>query len=152
VRRAALAADAGPRAEVDDAAAVLAQVPEGRLIGVQRPLHVDREDQVPLRVGDVLGRRAALDAGHVDEHVEAAHGRRSAREHVVHLRAARDVTVVEGDGGAGLGGHAPAALVVHVERGDVRALARVGPDGRGGDAARTAGHDDAPVSQQHAHR
>ena len=145
VRRAALAADARPRAEVDDAAAALAHVPEGGLVGVERPLHVDREDQVPLRVGDVLGRRAALDARHVGEHVEAAHGRRRAREHVVHLRATRDVTVVVGHAGARLGGDAPAALVVHVERRDARPFARVAPDGRRGDAARAAGHDDAPI-------
>ncbi len=60
-------------ADVDDAAA-LAEVLDGGLRGEQAAEHVDVEDPVEVLLGDRLERREGVDAGVVDQDVEAAIG------------------------------------------------------------------------------
>ena len=62
--------------DIDDAAAFGEMLRRG-LRRQQRPQHVDVEDLVELRLGDRLERREFVDAGIVDENVEAADRSRS---------------------------------------------------------------------------
>jgi hypothetical protein len=88
-------AQPGIRADIDDLAATLVAPhrPIGGLVGVERPFDVDIEDAVPFLIGDVLGRRVALDPGDAGEHVEAAECGDAFREGVVHVLADGDITV-----------------------------------------------------------
>ena len=72
MRRSALAADGGAGTEVDDPPAPVSHVAEGSQVREHSALHVDGEDAIPVVFGDLLGRRASLDPGRVDEHIEAA--------------------------------------------------------------------------------
>jgi hypothetical protein len=147
VRRAGLAADAGAGAEVDDAAPAVPEVPECRLIGVERPFHVHVEDQVPLVVGDVLGRCAALDTSDVGHGIEPAEQADGALECVEHLAPVGDIATDERRGASHLLRHRRA--VVDIERHHARALAHIGPHRGRTDAAGAAGDDDAFVLEQH---
>ena len=122
---------------------------ERGLVGVERALHVDVEDQIPLVVRDVFGRRAPLDAGDVGHHVEAAELGDGALEHVEHLAAIGDVAGMNAALRAGVAGDALAIGIVDVDRDDAGALGDVGPNRGRADAAGAAGDDCALLLQQH---
>jgi hypothetical protein len=103
-------------------------VPDHGLRPEEDRLQVDVEDAVPVLLGHVPERRAALDARVVDEHVEPAERRGALRHEAADLRDLADVRPDEvrapphrpdlrGDAARRLG----AAVVVHD---DVGALAR----------------------------
>ena len=75
-------AAAGHRGEEHDpAVALLAHAGQRGLGGVERAREVDRDDVVPVGVGVLLDRLAAVDADAVDEHVDAPPSRSAASAH-----------------------------------------------------------------------
>ena len=74
------------RSDVDDAAAA-ARLHAGndRLAGVESRRQVDRQDGVPLLDREFLDRRDKLDAGVVDQHIDAAESFLGAGDHRVDL-------------------------------------------------------------------
>jgi hypothetical protein len=145
------------RADVDDAGA-LAELLHRRLGGEQEPQDVDVEHLVELVLGDVRDRREFIDAGIVDQDVEAAVGRDRGVDYALRLGGLRDVAV-RGDGLAarllddahdGVG----ALLARRIVDDDRGAFGRQGlgdrrPDslrcaGDNGDLTRELGHDEFP--------
>ena len=140
------AAETGRRRVVDDpAAARFLHVPAHDLVGVDGRPQVRFEGLLELVLGDVLGRRAALDAGDVGEHVEAPEPRDAPFHDVVELRRP-DVAVLEEHVTAERGrllGDTRTAVGVDVHREHAGTLAGEGTHRRRAHAARAAGEDDA---------
>ena len=93
---------ADDRADVDDAAA-FAEVLDGGLGGEQKAEHVDVEDLVVVLFGDGFDRRELVDAGVVDQDVEAAELLDGCVDDALRLGGLGDVAA-DGDGFAAGGG------------------------------------------------
>src|SRR5205823_97563 len=104
--------------DVNDGAALVAAHQRNRRLGTEDVAHqVDAEDLVPARRARLVDLLVFADAGVVDKDVEAPELVRGAVDEIEACGLGTDVSVREGDLGAGgleLGRHAPAALAVPI--------------------------------------
>ena len=135
--RVRLAHDPGVGGDVDDVAAGLEQVGDGRLAEVERRVHVHRDHQRVVALGHLGHVHALGDAGHVAEDVELAERLDRGGHGVDALVAGGDVADAGVDGAAGPGdglGGLGQALGVHVVAEDSGALGRQADGGGPPDA------------------
>src|SRR5947207_8996360 len=129
--------------DVNDGAALVAAHQRNRCLGTEDVAHqVDVEDLVPARRARLVDLLVFADAGIVDKDVEAPELLRGAVDEVEACGLGTDVSVREGDLGAGgleLGRHAPAALAVPIAECHTRALGDETPDRRLADPRCPAG-------------
>ncbi len=134
-------------------AAALHHVAGSRLRGEKGALEVHAEHEVVVLLGDVEKRLADLDAGVVDEDVEATEGGDGGGDQALGLRRHADVGAEHDRLPAQLARSAPRrralvllAVVVHRH---VGALAREAQGDRLPDAARAAGHEGRFAFESH---
>src|SRR5689334_15926691 len=120
--------------DVDDGAALVAAHQRNRRLGTEDVAHqVDVEDLFPARGTRLVDLLVFADAGIVDQDVEMPEPLRGAVDEVEACGLGANVSLSEGDLGAGgleLGRHALAALAVPVAECHARALGNETPDGR----------------------
>ncbi|MCY1500261.1 hypothetical protein D9M68_343000 [compost metagenome] len=146
-------AEAGGRAEVDDASPSILQVGKRRLIGVQCAAHVDVEDQVPVRLAYGFGRCRTLHRSDVGQYIESAQPAHCFTEGTIHLGLVSDVAMEEQDlawmAGLQFVDQSHALLVQYVQGNHTRAFRYVGTHHAGAYTAGATGDDRVPACQLH---